>query len=215
MFDVNSGQCFSKILLFDLFTIGFDGFLDHWGDSRVLLEHELLFVTFYECINQVLSWHLGHLGRCLVCFLRIEQISHIVDGGIGRCGLALRCGGLLFFLGYRIEEVVDQRDGAVDGLFGCFRRALGELGLELIVRRLDHIEEHTAVGDIDGCPAQFLIEGGVVEQIQVLKHQQACRLEIGIEGAQGAQLVERVAIQVLGVLDQLCQLHRFCLYITS
>ena len=77
---------------------------------------------------------------------------------------------------------------------------------------LDHIEEHTAVGDIDGRTAQFLIEGGIVEQIKILEHQQTDRLIIRIQGTEGAQLIKRVTIHPFGVLYQFCYpFHRLLL----
>jgi hypothetical protein len=35
--------------------------------------------------------------------------------------------------------------------------------------RLNHLEQHSSVRYIDGCLAQLLIEGWVVEKIQVLE----------------------------------------------
>ena len=74
---------------------------------------------------------------------------------------------------------------------------------------LDHLEEYTAVGDIDGSTSQLLVEGGVVEQIEILEQEQTDGLIIGVECQQGAQLIERVAVQAFGVLGQFCNVHCF------
>ena len=68
---------------------------------------------------------------------------------------------------------------------------------------LDHIEEHATIGDVDGGTTQLLVERGVVEQIEVLKHQQPNGLMVGIECHLRAQLVKRVAIHAFGVFYQL------------
>jgi hypothetical protein len=58
-----------------------------------------------------------------------------------------------------------------------------------VVDGLDHLEEHATVGDIDCCSAQLLVEGRIVEQIEVLEQKQTNRLIVGIESQQGTQLV--------------------------
>ncbi|CUQ60937.1 Uncharacterised protein [Segatella copri] len=59
--------------------------------------------------------------------------------------------------------------------FSLFRRVF-----YLIVGCLYHLEDNLTVGDVDGCTAQFFVETRVVEQVQILQHQQACRLIIRI-----------------------------------
>ena len=69
---------------------------------------------------------------------------------------------------------------------------------------LDQGEQHAAIGDIDGCTAQFLIERGIVKQEEILEHEQTGRLEIGIQREHGPQLIECIAVKAFGVLNQLC-----------
>ena len=54
---------------------------------------------------------------------------------------------------------------------------------------LHEVEDGLAVGDIDRCPSELLIEGRVVQQIQVLEHEQSCRLVVRIHSQQGTQVV--------------------------
>ena len=82
--------------------------------------------------------------------------------------------------------------------------------MKLVVGGLNHLEQHLAVGDVDGSTAQLLVERGVVQQVEVHQHEQACRLEIGIERQNGAQLVERVAVQAFRVVYVFYYFH--CVY---
>ena len=83
------------------------------------------------------------------------------------------------------------------------------LGLWLysVVCGFHELEYHCAVGDVDGGAAQFLVERRVVEQVQVLQHQQPGCLEIGVESKHRAQLVEGFPVESFGVVYQLCQFH--------
>ena len=76
-----------------------------------------------------------------------------------------------------------------------------------IVHGLDHLEEHTTVGDIDGRTTQFLIEGGVVQQIQVLQQQQTGCLIVGIECQQTSEFVERLLVHFFRMIYQIGELH--------
>ena len=77
---------------------------------------------------------------------------------------------------------------------------------------LYHLEDDFAVGDIECCFSEFFVEGDVVEQIEVLQHEQSCRLEIRIQSQHGAQLVQRIAVESLWVVDEFCYLHISILY---
>ena len=74
---------------------------------------------------------------------------------------------------------------------------------------LDHIEEHTTIGDIDGRTAQLLVERGIMEQIEITEQQQTGRLLVGIKRQQRPQLIERVAVKAFWVIDQFYYLHLF------
>ena len=69
------------------------------------------------------------------------------------------------------------------------------------------LEESLSVGDVERGAPQFLVEARVVEQIQVLQHQQPGRLIVRIGGKQASQVVEGLLVQVLRMLYQLCQVH--------
>ena len=62
-------------------------------------------------------------------------------------------------------------------------------GPELIVPRLYQVEEFGAVGNVYGGAAQLVVERGVVQQIEILEHQQARCLVIGVKRDEGAQVV--------------------------
>ena len=74
--------------------------------------------------------------------------------------------------------------------------------------RLNHIEEHTAVSNVDGCSPQLLVKARIVQQIEVLEHQQSECLVVGIQCHLRPQLVKCVAIQLFGVMYQLYYIHR-------
>ena len=90
--------------------------------------------------------------------------------------------------GELVEETVDERGGAValggallggfvlgDFVFGSFvfgGFVLGGLIVpQLVVGTFCQVEKALALGDIDGSPTQLLVEGGVVEQVEVLEQQ--------------------------------------------
>jgi hypothetical protein len=75
------------------------------------------------------------------------------------------------------------------------------------VGSLNHLEDGLAVSDVDGSTTQLFVEGRVVEQVQVLKHEQACRLEIRMQCQHGAQFVERIAIHPFWVIDEFRYFH--------
>ena len=110
-----------------------------------------------------------------------------------------------FFLGNRLEEVVDEGDGSIF-LVGLGRRGFG-LFSQLIVGGFDEVEQHFSVAEIDGGLAQFGVESGIVEQVEVLQHQKPRRLVIGMEREQAAKLVESLAVHLFGVVDELRQVH--------
>ena len=129
--------------------------------------------------------------RLLLVFC-LHEIRHIVYCRIGRCRLALLLLLLLLFGIHRYgsQEVVDEVAGAV-AVFFCSRFLsfrflqlvevhLWRVGFYLIMGCLYHLEDDFSVGDVDGCPAQFFVETRVVKQVQILQHQQTCRLIIRI-----------------------------------
>ena len=106
-------------------------------------------------------------------------------------GLRLTTGwycGFGWASGELVEETVDERGGAValggvlrggfvlggfvfgSFVFGGF--VLGGLIVpQLVVGTFCQVEKALALGDIDGGPTQLLVEGGVVEQVEVLEQQ--------------------------------------------
>ena len=73
------------------------------------------------------------------------------------------------------------------------------------------IEDDTTVADVDGSTSELFVEGGVVEQIEVLQQKETGRLEIGIQSQQGTQVVERFLVHLFGVLYQVLQVHMLLL----
>ena len=71
------------------------------------------------------------------------------------------------------------------------------------------VEEFGAVGDVDGSTAQLIVERGVVQQVQVLEHQQACCLVIGMQRDERAEIVKGLLVHQFGMLDELSQVHNF------
>ena len=49
---------------------------------------------------------------------------------------------------------------------------------DLVILEMNGEADH--IRDVDGCTAQFFVETRVVEQVQILQHQQACCLIIRI-----------------------------------
>ena len=70
------------------------------------------------------------------------------------------------------------------------------------------IEEFFAVGDVDGGTAQLVVKRRVVQQVQVVEHEQTCRLIVRIECDEGAEIVKGLLVHRLGVLDKIGQVHR-------
>ena len=98
-------------------------------------------------------------------------------------GLRLTTGWSCGLSGELVEETVDERGGAValggvlrggfvlgGFVFGGF--VLGGLIVpQLVVGTFCQVEKALALGDIDGGPTQLLVEGGIVEQVEVLEQQ--------------------------------------------
>ena len=76
-----------------------------------------------------------------------------------------------------------------------------------IVGGFHQIENDATVSNIDSGTAEFLVECGVMEQIEILQQEESGSLEIGIQSQQGTQVVERFLIHLFGMLYQVLQIH--------
>ena len=134
----------------------------------------------------------------------MSDCPHVVYRCVGSCWLAFLL--LRLFLiggGDGVQKVVNERDGAV-GAWGVLCLAVvGGGAFELVVCCLYQPEYHLAVGDVYGCLAQFLIKRGVVQDVEVLQHQQTCGLEVGIERNEASEVVQGLLVHSLRMLDEL------------
>ena len=113
MFYVNLRQSLGKIVLVALFFVVVLYFRHILG---LVLQFYFSVLVVDEVVYEVLSLHDGLL--CVVCVaFSIKQIGHIVDGSVGRCGLALLFALLVFLFllvfGYGVEELLYERYGSV------------------------------------------------------------------------------------------------------
>ena len=136
-----------------------------------------------------------------VAALAFQQVGHVVDGGVCRGGAALGLSPFRLVLGYGVEEAVNQCDGAALCTLPFRLVAFAGYAAQLVVGGLHHVEDSLPVGDVYGGFSQLFVKRGVMEQVQVLQHEQPCRLEIRMEGQHGAQLVQRVAVEAFRVVQ--------------
>ena len=79
--------------------------------------------------------------------------------------------------------------------------------LYLVVAGVHHIEEETAVGEIEGGTAKFLVERRVVEQKEIFKKEQPRRLKAWRHRHEFAELVEGLFVELFGMVNQVGDVH--------
>ena len=131
-------------------------------------------VPGYEVVDEVLAFHLwgGAVSEYVVATLL--KVCHIINGCIGRCRLASPFPLLVLVVGHGAEEIVYQLCRAVPVVFLAFFSCGGMLLrfpvllAQPVVGCLNHVEQDSAVGNVYRGAAQFLIEGRVVQEVEVL-----------------------------------------------
>ena len=80
-------------------------------------------------------------------------------------------------------------------------------GFDLVVCGFNEVEDYFSICDIDGGLSEFVVERGIVEQVEVAQQQQSRILVIGIEREQAAEIVDGLAVEELRMLYVLRYVH--------
>ena len=169
----------------------------------------------YEGVDKALPLHPRSVltGGLFLVLAAFKEIRHIIDSGIDGGRLATRRG---FTAGFFVwldgaEEVVDKFRRAAAVISGRlyrsgFRRRLG-CRTQLVVGCLDELEEDAEVADLYGGAAQLLVERRVVEEIEILQHQQSGGLIVGMQRYEAPEIVQCLTVHAFRVCYQFGQIH--------
>ena len=75
--------------------------------------------------------------------------------------------------------------------------------MQFVVCTFDHVEERLSVGYEEGGSSQLFAKCGVVEQKQILQHEHARCLVVGMLSQSLAQFVKCFLVQLLGMFDEI------------
>ena len=89
LLDIDAGEGFGEEALFAILGAVVGALVDLGHKLGCLVENYLALVLLDEVVDKALSLELGCLLFLSLVFLALEQICHVVNGCVGRCGLAL------------------------------------------------------------------------------------------------------------------------------